>query len=233
MSATPEHDDDEKRRGDISPRVDEKRARILDAALTEFSRLGYERASTNAIAEAASVAKGLIFHRFGSKEELFYAVCDDVIGALTPSFERALKNAPQDLFERVIAWTQMKLVLMREEPRRLRFFMVALTDAPPDVRRSAMRRMESQMKGMMPRFLDGLDARRLRSGVTPEEALEAITLLAQGFERLVVPVLEMNRDAALPVIERTLGRAQRMFELLRDGVYARVGDEEGGPDERK
>jgi TetR/AcrR family transcriptional regulator len=221
VNAPRDLDVDERSAALASPRTDEKRVRILDAALTEFAQHGYERASTNAIAESALVAKGLIFHRFGSKEELFYAVADDVIESLRPSFERALQHAPNDLFDRVIAWTQMKLVLMREEPRRLRFFLVALTDAPDQVRAEVRSRMESKLVSMMPSFLEGLDKGRLRPGVSPEEALEAITLLSQGFERMVVPVLKLNPEQALPFIERTLGRAKRMFELLRDGVYRR------------
>lgn len=211
---------EETRADDATPLVDEKRARILEAALSEFASKGYERASTNAIAQAAGVAKGLVFHRFSSKAELFYAVCDDVITKLGPTFERSIAEAPRDLFDRVIAWTEVKIGLIRDDPRRLRFFLVALTDAPPDVRREAMRRMEALMKGMLPRFLDGLDGERLRAGVRPDEALNAIFLLAQGYERAVVPLLELAPDEALPILERTLRGAKRMFELLRDGIYS-------------
>jgi len=64
------------------------RSRILSAALTEFALHGAEAASTNAIAASASVAKGLVFHYFGSKPELYAAVLsacrDDLAGALAP-----------------------------------------------------------------------------------------------------------------------------------------------------
>ena len=54
------------------------RARIREAAIELFGKVGYERATTRAIAEAAGVTSGLIRHHFGSKENLL-AACDDWI----------------------------------------------------------------------------------------------------------------------------------------------------------
>jgi AcrR family transcriptional regulator len=51
------------------------RARIRDAALSEFARHGYRGASIRGIARAAGVSPGLVQHHFGSKERL-RDVCD-------------------------------------------------------------------------------------------------------------------------------------------------------------
>ncbi|EMV4835388.1 helix-turn-helix transcriptional regulator, partial [Listeria monocytogenes] len=53
--------------------MDEKRLKILEAAMGEFTEKGYQAASTNKICEKAGVSKGLIFHYFGSKEKLYIA----------------------------------------------------------------------------------------------------------------------------------------------------------------
>ena len=45
-----------------------RRQRIVLAAVAEFARSGYAAASTNAIAQEAGVAKGLVFHHFENKE---------------------------------------------------------------------------------------------------------------------------------------------------------------------
>lgn len=49
---------------------EEKRKRVITAALKEFSK-GYEVANTDVIAKEAGISKGLIFHYFGSKRGLF------------------------------------------------------------------------------------------------------------------------------------------------------------------
>lgn len=201
------------------PPVDARRAAILDAALTEFAEKGFERASTNAIAAEAGVAKGLVFHYFGSKEELFLSVLDDVIAHLAPAFEETLEKAPKELFARVTAWTERKLQFLREDPRRLRFFFVAMVDAPEDLQSRARDRAERLTRGLMPRFLEGLDPSKLRPGVSPEDALEAVSTLTQGFERTLMPLLRVGKGASLKAVDQALDRAKKMFALLRDGIY--------------
>jgi AcrR family transcriptional regulator len=58
------------------------KARIRDAAMQLFGEVGYERATTRAIAERAGVTSGLIRHHYGSTERLL-AACDEwLIGLL-------------------------------------------------------------------------------------------------------------------------------------------------------
>jgi AcrR family transcriptional regulator len=54
------------------------RARILEAAKGEFARLGLAGARVEAIATRAKANKRMIYHYFGSKEQLFVAVLEDV-----------------------------------------------------------------------------------------------------------------------------------------------------------
>ncbi|MCL2194876.1 MAG: TetR/AcrR family transcriptional regulator [Oscillospiraceae bacterium] len=52
-------------------RLDEsKRNRIINAAMKEF-RYGYKKASTDAIVKIAGISKGLLYHYFVSKEQLY------------------------------------------------------------------------------------------------------------------------------------------------------------------
>ena len=46
---------------------EEKRQKILDAALMEFAEHGYEKASTNRIVKEAGIGKGMLFYYFKSK----------------------------------------------------------------------------------------------------------------------------------------------------------------------
>ena len=48
----------------------EKRRLILRAAITVFARAGYHRSRVSDVAKEAGVAYGLVYHYFGSKEEL-------------------------------------------------------------------------------------------------------------------------------------------------------------------
>ncbi|MFP3913231.1 MAG: TetR/AcrR family transcriptional regulator [Actinomycetota bacterium] len=57
------------------------RARIRDAAMSEFAEKGYRGASMRGIAAAAGVSLGLVQHHFGTKDGL-RAACDEAVLAL-------------------------------------------------------------------------------------------------------------------------------------------------------
>lgn len=53
------------------------KARILEAGKKEFAKLGFAGGRVEAIATRAKANKRMIYHYFGSKEELFQAVLED------------------------------------------------------------------------------------------------------------------------------------------------------------
>jgi AcrR family transcriptional regulator len=59
------------------------RERLLDAAASEFARLGLMRANIDAISLAAGYGKGTIYNYFASKEELFLAVVKEAYARAT------------------------------------------------------------------------------------------------------------------------------------------------------
>src|SRR5690554_2151180 len=52
--------------------------RIINAALKEFARSGYEKASTNEIVQEAGIAKGSLFNYFNNKKELYFFILEYV-----------------------------------------------------------------------------------------------------------------------------------------------------------
>jgi TetR/AcrR family transcriptional regulator, transcriptional repressor for nem operon len=61
---------------------DETRRKVLDAAFMEFYRNGFQGGSLNQIVEAAGTTKGALFHHFNGKQELGYAVVDEILGPM-------------------------------------------------------------------------------------------------------------------------------------------------------
>src|SRR5262245_15146311 len=81
----------------------ESRARILEAALDVFARLGYEGASVRLIARQAGVAQGLLYNYFESKEQLLRAIFERGMRDVQASFEAAeVGGDPPERLERLI-----------------------------------------------------------------------------------------------------------------------------------
>lgn len=66
-----------------APRAEEKRAKIVTAATTLFSRYGFKRTSIDQLAAEAGVAKPTVYAYFKDKDAVFeavvVAVCEDLI----------------------------------------------------------------------------------------------------------------------------------------------------------
>src|SRR5580658_5436640 len=102
----------------------ETRARILDAALTEFAAHGLAGARTEPIAVAAGVNKALLYYYFESKEKLYSAALEMVSGRVrdrsmavflreaTPG-ERLLRAA-LDHFDRILTQREFQSLMQQE-----------------------------------------------------------------------------------------------------------------------
>jgi AcrR family transcriptional regulator len=190
------------------------RDRILKAALQAFVESGFEGASTNAIATAAGVAKGLVFHYFQSKEGLYLAVYDSNAEAIFQSMRGPL---PPDLFERLHALSLRKLAFFQSDPLLYRFFYTASVDPPPAVRDALAARRGALAAEGWKMIADGVDGSSLRAGLTIAEALETLTLLTEGIERRTVARLSVQ--AAPANLEALAKDLWVHFARLRDGLY--------------
>jgi TetR/AcrR family transcriptional regulator len=80
---------------------DARRSRILEAALIEFAAKGYKKASTNTIVREANVSKGLLFHYFISKKDLYVYIVESALESITNELYAGINFADRDVLERV------------------------------------------------------------------------------------------------------------------------------------
>ena len=59
------------------------RRRIMDSALAEFAANGYGGSSVNTICAAQGISKGIVYHYFESKDELYLACVEECFQCLT------------------------------------------------------------------------------------------------------------------------------------------------------
>jgi AcrR family transcriptional regulator len=78
--------------------ADERRGQVIAAAIAEFAQQGYQAASTAAIARRAGISQPYIYALFPSKQDLFIAVHDEVVGRILGAFTEAAARGrtPED-----------------------------------------------------------------------------------------------------------------------------------------
>ena len=107
---------------DIMQSIDPvKRDRILNAAIEEFSTFPYEKASTNNIVKNAGISKGLLFHYFGNKEQLYETLIRFAIDTLFQEFGNKINWDETDLFDRLMQLTMAKMAIGKNYPQLFNF----------------------------------------------------------------------------------------------------------------
>lgn len=103
----------------------DKKEKIILAAISEFAKDGFEKASIDAIALKAKVAKGTVFYHFKSKEKLFEKIIVEAQKKIEERMEKELENSKsgQEKIEKIVE-IEIKII---EKYRDL--FMVYLGDA--------------------------------------------------------------------------------------------------------
>jgi TetR/AcrR family fatty acid metabolism transcriptional regulator len=94
---------------------EDRRKRILDAAVRVFARRGYHGARVGDIATEAGVAHGLLYHYFSSKDEVLETVFRDNFGELVARF-RAVESSDEPAPEKLAGIAKILLRTWRNDP---------------------------------------------------------------------------------------------------------------------
>jgi len=117
--------------------ANEKKQRIINAALNEFADHDYDNASTNRIVEAADIGKGMLFYYFHSKKDLYYYLVDYSLDIVTEEFLNHIDESITNFLERLKHISQIKLTYFWEYPEVNHFMGTHLlqesTNLPEDL----------------------------------------------------------------------------------------------------
>ena len=78
------------------------RQRILEAAFEEFASKGYDGASLNAVWAEKSISKGIIYHHFKDKDEIYpacVAICFDALAAYLEPRVKEMHGSVEDCLQ--------------------------------------------------------------------------------------------------------------------------------------
>lgn len=104
--------------------------RILDAAMEEFSLKGYEGASLNTVWAKKGISKGIIYHHFKDKDEL-YLLCVETCFQEVTSYLRTAADALQGTARvRLQDYFDARLQFFADNPQYLGIFVDASFNPP-------------------------------------------------------------------------------------------------------
>lgn len=101
----------------------DKRDKIINAAIVEFGENSFEKASTNNIVKRAGVSKGLLYHYFKSKRELYDYLTDFIYRTIGDTIRNECDMEEGDFFKRLQDIAMIKINLTKKFPGLYEFGM--------------------------------------------------------------------------------------------------------------
>ena len=203
------------------------REKILDAAMEEFARRGYAGASLNAVWEEKHNSKGMIYHHFRDKDELYLLCVKRCFDALTDclSGEAAQDTGPAG--ERVERYFSSRLRFFSENPQLLGLFADASMD-PPEHLRGEIAALRSGFDALNTRMLTQvLGSLPLRPGLSAEQVVEDFRMY-MDYVNLRFRKANAREDAVPDGLMREHeAMCQRQLHMLLYGVVERKNEEHG------
>lgn len=143
---------------------EEKRARILDIATTEFATQGFNNANINSIAEKAGVSVGSLYKYFDSKEN-FFLTCV-MSGAET--LELVLGEAFRSN-EDLLVKTERIIRLIQKHSREHRDLIRLYNEITSESNSALLKKLSSSLESVSAQVYTGLVAQAQTSGELRED----------------------------------------------------------------
>lgn len=153
----------------------EKQDRILNAAIKEFAQKGFDNASTNEIVKEAEISKGLLFHYFGNKKQMFFFLFDQGIELITEEFYKKIDLTETDFFARVRQSVLIKMELLNIYPDIFKFIETAYLEDSPEVKVELEKKIKELNEINISKVYEGIDYSKFRDDMDITKILKIIT----------------------------------------------------------
>lgn len=209
----------EHKRSRDNPPLPDSRARILNAALGEFAKLGVAGARVDRIAALAGVNKALIYYYYSSKQRLYEETLTHHMREALAGVRLRLDEA-HNLEEALTAVADRYREVFLHRPEIPRLLLRELADPESKlIARWAERITESGVPAIMRKRLEAGQAAGEIRDVDPRQAFISFIIMQIGYY-LMAPLM----DRVMQIADReefVIQRRDAVIDLFLNGVKAR------------
>ncbi|MED4202765.1 TetR/AcrR family transcriptional regulator [Neobacillus mesonae] len=196
----------------------EKQDRIINAAIKEFAQKGYDNASTNEIVKEAEISKGLLFHYFGNKKQLYLFLFDYCYDLIADEFFKKIDLSEADFFSRMRQAVIIKMELLANYPELFNFLQAVYLEDSKDIKLEFEKRLQKLLEINFAKMYENIDTSKFRDDIEQEKILKIITWT---FEKLSDE--ELNKAKLSPNHEidyqKVRIEVEQYFDVLIKAFY--------------
>ncbi len=196
------------------PLPKDKHEIILAAAKQLFGQYGYRRTSIDDIAQKARIAKGTVYLYFKSKEDIFRALCQQLLDTVLTATEEACRTSLpiEQRLRRIVAAKFDYLFALVYDSAHVRELIDAKNQLSADIFSQADRRYLRLLSDVIASAVDQGELNLDRVGMEPDAVAELLVRSAAGNELY---------GSTLPtptVMRKRLDALVRVFVAALDGT---------------
>ncbi len=192
----------------------DKQERIINAALKEFARSGYERASTNVIIKEAEISKGSLFNYFNSKKELYLFLLDYVAEMIEKIYAEVDWNET-DFFERMRQMGLVKFKIYKKFPQAFNFLRALAHEDAAEMKSEIKKIGKDLIVSGLERGYKNIDWTKFREDIDREKMINIINWTMLSFAELHRDKVDSIEDVGMEV----LSESDEYFDILKRCFY--------------
>ena len=191
----------------------ERQDLIRNSAMLEFGENTFKKTSADSIAKRANISKGLLFHYFKDKRELYlylyhYAmdVCIKKYVAAAYDFEET------DFFLALEMGHKVKMDMVRRHPGLFRFVMRTYYERDSVLSPKLRKGLDDLLASTTDDFLARMDLYKFKEGADPRQVIRLLTLASEG-------MLAETGAITAEEIDKLFGEYKKYADMLRQFLY--------------
>lgn len=192
-----------------------KQLKIINAALHEFGEKGYASASTNDIVKEAGISKGLLFHYFTNKKQLYAFLYDYSMELLMDEFFGELDQLERDIFLKLRQLILLKWKLIEKHPAIFTFLWKAALEDSIEIQN----KNNDMLQTSYAKIFEDIDVTKFKKGWDFEKVKNIIMWTLQGFSD---QMLEKINHLSLEEIDYAAitEELDSYIDMLREAMYS-------------
>jgi AcrR family transcriptional regulator len=202
--------------------TEEKQDMILNTCMDAFIQSGYALANTVEIAKNCGIAKGSLFHYFGSKKTLFLHLVRVCIERVMNETGRALAHIDEKTyFGRLRKSVETKTALPLKYPRETAFLGRAFSERGHEAAEEMHDMMVSytaQLRELNTRYIGDIEPELVREGVNPDDARVYIQTVFDAAISRLMQQYSGNPRELLEKPEVLSGELEKLLGFIMKGV---------------
>jgi len=161
---------------------EEKQERIINAAMKEFLS-GFKAAATDTIVREAGISKGLLFHYFGTKENLYNYLISHAVKTIKTEFLSLINSHQPDILDTIWQMALLKRDVSHKYPAMFDFLTVAYLDMKNTGENEALLEFISLRENILTEAYIGADKSLFRDDVDSQDAINIINWATEGYAK--------------------------------------------------